>query len=65
MTRSSVCSRGVRCDPDGGDDESDTAQVSLLTFFGILQLLKLGFTVSLRHQAMVLLDELPFFRVIS
>ena len=36
-----------------------------LTFLGILQLLQLSYTVSLHHQAMVLLYELPFLGIIS
>ena len=36
-----------------------------LTFLGILQFLQLSSTISLYHQAMVLLYELPFLGIVS
>ena len=36
-----------------------------LTFLGIVQLLQLSSTISLHHQAMVLLYELPFLGIVS
>ena len=36
-----------------------------LTFLGKLQLLQLSSTIGLHHQAMVLLDELPFLGIVS
>ena len=36
-----------------------------LTFFWVVQLLKLSCTVSVHHQAMILFNKIPFFRIVS
>ena len=56
--------RQMACDPSGGNNRSRIASEKRLTFLRIFQLLNLSFSISLHHQAIILLDKFPFLRVV-
>ena len=53
------------CYLDGGtNDPVDNTLEEPLTFFRVFQLLKLSFAVSVHHQTMIFLNQLPILRVV-